>query len=443
MAHTDPGSNVQMLKLDLATNAVGSAADRVREPRLPKILRLGLDGIASACALMLASYSAWSRIDLWNQPWIWPEIAVMWFSLVAGKHALVRRRNRTPAEELRLSVLWVGAVYGVVMAYLLLARAYYSRSFLLTSLVTLLFWETIDSLVIRSSNHTLKLGGVPSAAVERLRGLRGIELVMLELPKVEDDVDGLVVDMHQPLSPEWARFVAEWAASGRAVYHAAAIYETATSRVPLAYLSDGWVGELFNGAVPYLFVKRALDLVFVILTLPITLPLCLIVAGAIWIDSGSPVLFWQVRVGQHGRHFKLVKFRSMRIDAEADGAQFAGEDDRRVTRVGRVIRRLRLDELPQLWNVLRGEMSLIGPRPEQVPFVQQFTRQIPFYSWRHRVKPGITGWAQVQQGYASGLEDTITKLEYDLYYVKHLSLWLDLTIMVKTVWIMLTGRGAR
>src|SRR5690606_7539205 len=178
------------------------------------------------------------------------------------------------------------------------------------------FWETIDSLVIRSSNHTLKLGGGPSAAVERLRGLRGIELVMLELPKVEDDVDGLVVDMHQPLSPEWARFVAEWAASGRAVYHAAAIYETATSRVPLAYLSDGWVGELFNGAVPYLFVKRALDLVFVILTLPITLPLCLIVAGAIWIDSGSPVLFWQVRVGQHGRHFKLVKFRSMRIGAE-------------------------------------------------------------------------------------------------------------------------------
>jgi len=249
--------------------------------------------------------------------------------------------------------------------------------------------------------------------------------------------------MHQPLSREWARFVAEWAATGRPVFHAAAIYETASSRVPLAYLSDGWVGELFSGTAAYLSLKRVLDVFAVLVSLPITVPLCLILVAAIWIDSGRPVLFWQERVGQHGRPFRLVKFRSMRVDAEQGGAQFATDNDQRTTRVGRVIRRLRLDELPQLWNVLRGEMSLIGPRPEQVAFAREFSQEIPFYSWRHRVKPGITGWAQVQQGYASGIEDTMTKLEYDLYYVKHLSLWLDLFIAVKTVWIMLTGRGAR
>jgi len=392
---------------------------------------------------MLASYSAWATVDFWTVPLIWPDVAVLWFLLIAGKYWLVRGGNRTPVEQLRVAVFWVVAVYGSAMAYVLLTRTYYSRSFLLTSLIALLLWQMIDTLLLRSGSYTIRLAGVPSSAVESLRGLRGVELVILQRPRVEGGGDGLVVDMHQPLSPEWARFVAEWAATGRPVFHAAAIYEAASSRVPLAYLSDGWVGELFSGTAAYLSLKRVLDVFAVLVSLPITVPLCLILAAAIWIDSGRPVLFWQERVGQHGRPFRLVKFRSMRVDAEQGGAQFATDNDQRTTRVGRVIRRLRLDELPQLWNVLRGEMSLIGPRPEQVAFAREFSQEIPFYSWRHRVKPGITGWAQVQQGYASGIEDTMTKLEYDLYYVKHLSLWLDLFIAVKTVWIMLTGRGAR
>lgn len=439
----DVGSGVGVMKIGLATSVAGNVLDRAQQPRVPRIVRIGLDGLASAAAIMLAAYAAWSRPDVWNLPLIWPDVAIAWFVLVAGKQWLLRRRNRTSAEELRFSVLWVGAIYAAAMTYLLLARAYYSRSFLLTSLLALLLWQTIDALLIGSNKRTLKLAGIPSPAVERLKDLRGVELITLQRPKIEENVDGLVLDMHQPLSPEWARFVAEWAATGRAIFHSAAVYESATSRVPLEYLSDGWVGELFSGSIPYLHVKRALDLSIVFLTLPITVPLSLIIAAAIWIDTGRPVLFWQVRVGQHGRPFMMAKFRSMQVDAEADGAQFASRNDERVTRVGRLIRKLRLDELPQLWNVLRGEMSLIGPRPEQAIFVHEFSRRIPFYSWRHRVKPGITGWAQVQHGYASGLEDTMIKLEYDLYYVKHLSFWLDLTIAVKTVWIMLTGWGAR
>src|SRR5690606_10543818 len=132
--------------------------------------------------------------------------------------------------------------YGAEMAYLLLTRAYYSRSFLLTSLTVLLFWQAIDTLLIRSSSRTLRFAAVPSPGVEKLKGLRGMELVTLQRPMLEEAVDGLVVDLHQPLSPEWARFVAEWAATGRPVYHAAAIYEIATGRVPLNYLSDGWIG---------------------------------------------------------------------------------------------------------------------------------------------------------------------------------------------------------
>ena len=431
------------MKMDLATSFAANTVARARRPWLSSSAQLVLDALATVGAMMVGSYSAWATIDFWAQPLIWPGVGVLCSILLSGKHWLVRRRNRAPAEQLGTAVLWVGLVYAASMAHLLLSRSYYSRSFLITSLMALLLWQIIDAFIVRGSNYNIKLAGIPSPAVERLKGLPGVELLILPTPQVGEAVDGLVVDMHQPLRPEWARFVAEWAASGRLVFHAAAIYETATSRVPLAYLSDGWVGELFNGSGAYLSFKRVLDVLVVLVTLPLTVPICLIIALAIWIDSGRPIFFWQWRVGQYGRPFRLVKFRSMRPDAESHGAQFASDNDERVTSVGRIIRRLRLDELPQLWNVLRGEMSLIGPRPEQVTFVHEFSKEIPFYSWRHRVKPGVTGWAQVQQGYTSGLEDTMIKLEYDLYYVKHVSFWLDLFIALKTVWIMVTGWGAK
>ena len=153
--------------------------------------------------------------------------------------------------------------------------------------------------------------------------------------------------------------------------------------------------------------------------------------------------FTQQRIGQRGRPFRMVKFRSMRVDDGQQGARFAGERDDRVTRVGQFIRRARIDELPQFWNVLKGEMSVIGPRPEQVEFVERFEASIPFFGYRHLVKPGITGWAQVHYGYAASEDDTRHKLEYDLYYAKYCSIWLDLVIIFRTFRTILTGDGAR
>ncbi|WP_068137894.1 sugar transferase [Limnochorda pilosa] len=414
-----------------------------RQRWLYDVLGIAGDGTASVLAIMLASYTAWYTVEVWRQRLIWPDVAVLWAMIVIGKAWLLRRPNRTPMDQLRAATLWVGAVYGAVMAYVLLARSYYSRSFLLVSLVVLLLWQMIDILLLRPRTSPTRLAAVPSSIMDKLSVLPGLDLVPLSGPRLHEPVAGLVVDMHEALPPEWQRFVAECAASGLPVYHAAAVYETASTRVPLSHLSDGWVGDLFNGPATYLPLKRFVDVAAVLVTLPVTVPICLLTALAIKLDSAGPLLFWQDRVGQRGQVFRLVKFRSMRVDAESDGARFALDGDHRITRVGRVIRRLRVDELPQLWNVLRGEMSLIGPRPEQVSFVREFERKIPFYSWRHRVKPGITGWAQVQQGYAAGLEDTTEKLEYDLYYVKHVSFWLDLSIALKTIRVMLTGRGAR
>lgn len=190
-------------------------------------------------------------------------------------------------------------------------------------------------------------------------------------------------------------------------------------------------------------LKRGLDIMGLLLSLAFFAPICLIISLAIKLDSKGPVLYRQERVGEDGKIFYLLKFRSMRADAETNGPVWAAVNDQRVTRVGRVIRKLRLDEIPQMFNVLRGEMSFVGPRPERPFFVEQLTKEIPFYSERHVVKPGITGWAQISYCYGASKEDALEKLKYDLYYIKHMSPVLDLMIVFNTVKIVLLGRGAR
>jgi exopolysaccharide biosynthesis polyprenyl glycosylphosphotransferase len=170
----------------------------------------------------------------------------------------------------------------------------------------------------------------------------------------------------------------------------------------------------------------------------------LLAALAVKLESPGPILYRQERVGLNGKTFNVVKFRSMRTDAEKDGVpRWATAGDSRVTRVGRIIRKLRIDELPQLFSVLSGDMSLVGPRPERPYFVEQLVQDIPFYAVRHSVKPGVTGWAQVSYQYGASREDTIEKLQYDLYYVKNHSLFLDLVVLFETVGVVLTGKGAQ
>lgn len=190
-------------------------------------------------------------------------------------------------------------------------------------------------------------------------------------------------------------------------------------------------------------VKRYLDIVASAVGLSLFFPLCLLIALAIKLDSKGPVLYRQERMGEDGTTFYLLKFRSMRVDAEENGPVWAGANDGRVTRAGRVIRKLRLDEIPQMINVLRGEMSFVGPRPERPFFIKRLEKDIPYYSIRHTVKPGITGWAQIRYPYGASKEDAAEKLKYDLYYIKHMSTLFDLLIILETAKIVLLGRGAR
>jgi sugar transferase (PEP-CTERM system associated) len=203
--------------------------------------------------------------------------------------------------------------------------------------------------------------------------------------------------------------------------------------------SDGFYRSHLN-----LTVKRALDLSFGLFGLVLSLPVMALVASAVRLDSKGPAIFRQQRVGLGGKTFKVLKFRSMRADAEkANGAQWATKDDPRTTRVGRFIRKFRLDELPQFINVIRGEMSFVGPRPERPVFVEQLRKEISYYDERHSVRPGVTGWAQVQYSYGATVEDAYRKLEYDLFYLKNMSVFFDCVIVLKTVRTVLTGQGGR
>jgi sugar transferase (PEP-CTERM system associated) len=227
--------------------------------------------------------------------------------------------------------------------------------------------------------------------------------------------------------------------------HLTSIYEQYTGKIAVDNLRPSWLifSAGFRKTQLQRFIKRALDIAVAAVGLIVLTPVIALIAVLIKLTSKGPVFYHQQRVGQHGRVFVLHKFRSMQHDAEKDtGAVWARSGDQRVTRLGRLLRKTRLDEVPQLWNVLRGHMSVVGPRPERPEFVSSLKRDIPFYGQRHVVRPGLTGWAQVRYTYAASVEDTMEKLQYDLFYIKHMSVSLDLFIMAKTVKTVLMGRGA-
>ncbi len=232
---------------------------------------------------------------------------------------------------------------------------------------------------------------------------------------------------------------------GIQIFDAIDFYERLTGRMLVARMRPSTI-IFADGFVPgraTQFLKRVLDLVVSTVLLVLTAPVMAAVAVTVAASSPGPAVFRQRRVGLLGKPFTMLKFRTMREDSESAGARWAAENDDRITAVGRFLRKSRLDELPQLWNILRGQMSFVGPRPEQPTFVRTLRQAIPYYDQRHAVRPGLTGWAQVKYPYGASVEESEEKLEYDLYYIKRLSVAFDITIMFETVRVMLTGRGAR
>jgi len=271
-----------------------------------------------------------------------------------------------------------------------------------------------------------------------------IDLSRITSPKqlMGENFDVLLLDNEVKQHPEWRTFLTTFSHTQRVLIDARDFYELVSGKIwPVTFLPDDLGGP--NTSIYGSFLKRIIDVVIAIVALFIILPVFVVTAGVVKFSSPGGIFFRQQRVGLDGKIFVLYKIRTMFVDSEIDGPKFTAHRDQRVTSVGRLLRRTRLDEWPQFFNVLRGEMSIIGPRPERPEWVDDFRAQIPFYDARHVVRPGITGWAQVSTGYGVGKTGAETKLNLDLYYIRHLGLAIDVIVIYRTLATLIRGKGVR
>jgi lipopolysaccharide/colanic/teichoic acid biosynthesis glycosyltransferase len=366
-------------------------------------------------------------------------------ALVAGYYAF-RRVSHYPGVRASYHILpTFAATYGLALAVFFFARLDYSRLHFLTSFLVCVCWYYIVYFKLQRQ-HRLTIGVVPYGDVRGLLDIREVHWITLSDPEREEAAyDAVVADLRSDIPDEWERFLADRALAGTLVMHVKQMEESLTGRVAIEHLSENNFGSLIPGIV-YAKVKRVSDLAVSALLLPLLIPVFLLVALLIRLDSRGPILFRQERMGYRGERFRMYKFRSMREAGDFPDARMAAmtqDDDARVTRVGKYLRRYRIDELPQIVNIIKGEMSWIGPRPEAVPLSLWYEAELPFYRYRHIVRPGITGWAQVKQGHVADVGDVLWKLQYDFYYIKNFSFWLDVLIVARTVRTILSGFGAR
>ncbi|WP_127596500.1 sugar transferase [Nitratireductor alexandrii] len=348
--------------------------------------------------------------------------------------------------------------YLVVILVLFFFRLDYSRTILALSYFLLVSWMMFSVFVLRPKKM-LQFLVVPGGRVERLKDIPNASWTYLKSPDQPLlSCDGVVVDLRIDLSDRWARFIADATLAGTSVFHVKEIEESLTGQVEIEHLSENNLGSL-NPNEAYLEFKIIVDWLLAAISLILLLPVFLLVALAIKLDSPGEVMFRQSRQGYRQRPFRIFKFRTMMAAPSAPAAEedetgsqvqkaeidraITRAGDNRITRVGRFLRRTRLDELPQILNILRGEMSWIGPRPEAAVLSAWYDAELPFYSYRHIVRPGITGWAQVNQGHVADVNDVHKKLHYDFYYIKNFSFWLDVMIFFMTIKVILSGHGSK
>ena len=335
--------------------------------------------------------------------------------------------------------------HGVSIVWFLLTRFPYDRLGLAAGFLLHVAWLYL-LYIYAERRLRRRIAVVPFGAAESIVEIHGVDWHILKRPQLHDTrgCHAIVADFSAALPDEWEAFLADAALAGRIVYQVKQLSESLTGRVELEHLSENSFGSLLP-ARGYFYLKGLADFLFALLLLPLLLPLMLGVATIIRLDSRGPVLFRQKRVGHAGKPIIVYKFRTMDDGDEADERSSAMTkcDDGRITRTGRMLRKLRLDELPQVLNILKWEMSWIGPRPEAQVLSVWYTSEIPFYRYRHVVKPGISGWAQVNQGHVAEVGEVHRKLQYDFYYIKYFSPWLDVLIFFRTIKTMLTGFGSR
>jgi lipopolysaccharide/colanic/teichoic acid biosynthesis glycosyltransferase len=402
--------------------------------------------VVCATLLILAAHLALSAASVTGTPddevAIITSLAAVFATLLSL--ILARGVSRYPGIEATASLLpaWLLG-YGTLLTMLLLSRVAYSRALLVTDFVLTLMWAVAARTASR--RQRLEIGVVPEGDYRALTALPQLDCILLEDARVGAlSVRAVAADLQTDLDADWDRFLAECALAGVPVYHTKHLVESLTGRVELVHLSENSFGML-TPVSAYMTLKHAVDWVGALILGVVLGPALALIAVAIRVDSPGPAIFRQRRIGYRGKPFTVFKFRTMTGDHADNDRELAKTQDRdhRITRLGRVLRRTRIDELPQIWNILRGEMSWIGPRPEARVLSKWYERELPFYPYRHIVRPGITGWAQVNQGHVAEINDVREKLYFDFYYIKHYSMWLDLIVVLKTFHTIFSGSGAK
>ena len=351
------------------------------------------------------------------------------------------RINRFSFREQAGIIFFVLSVcVSLFLTVIAIGRLYYSRSYILYYYLFSYIWVCIGFYFYRNPKNSFFLL-CPWGLCLELDKDRGKNWELLEKPELKK-CDGIIADLHEKIEPEWMRMIANASLTNIPIYHAASVYEKTNGRVSLYHLSEGLLSTYKANQV-YFWIKSIFEKIVILIFSPVLLLIGVITALLIKLTSKGPVFFIQNRAGRKGKPFNMYKFRTMTTESEKEGAQFTSSDDDRIIPAGKLLRKFRIDEIPQFINILKGDMSLIGPRPEQVVFTEKFDKEIPFYAYRHLVNPGITGWAQVAHGYAAGVEETEIKLEFDLYYIKYMGFWLDFLIVMKTIKTILTGFGSK
>lgn len=427
--------------------------DQVRAPSASILVR---KRIQFAGALVIGALVPWAlrgflRAELFDEP---ATVNALTANAIAVVIAFWTRLSIETYPGIRRSLVILPAAltgHGIVVVWFVLTRFPYDRIGLAAGFILHVAWLYL-LYIYAERKLRRRIAIVPFGRTESLVKIPGVDWHVLKRPQLHDtrSCNAIVADFSADLPDEWEAFLADAALAGRIVYQVKQLSESLTGRVELEQLSENSFGSLVP-ARGYFHLKTVIDFLAAAVLLPFALPVMGVAALAILLDDGGPVLFRQRRLGHAGRVFIAYKFRTMAMIDLDDGDDESGvrralatdDGDPRVTRVGAILRRYRVDELPQMFNILKGQMSWIGPRPEPEVLTHWFIAEIPFYRYRHVVKPGISGWAQVNQGYVSGLDGINLKLQFDFYYIKYFSPWLDLLIFLRTIKTMLTGWGAR
>jgi len=410
-----------------------------------------------ALAMAIASALVFGTFLPWNAAVVGSTLPMLVFLILSMTTSSVLTEQMSgpgvprPTYGRMLAILFgtVSLTAGLIVFF---RDVYFSRAFLAYTSAIWLIPATAHRGLRRRRPWTERIGVITQEKqlADDLHDSDHANVVWVLAPSFDGPIDvpekgvTIAIDLRAVLSENVAQYLSSCDVAGYTIRPFSSIYGDHTGRVPLVHVAEGWeISAPLLEVARWLPGKRFVDLALTVLLAPIWVPLGILVAAYVKLTDPGFSVFRQERVGLNSETFTMYKFRTMGLDAEKDGPQFATEHDPRLIRGGSFLRKSRLDEIPQLWNVLKGDMTIVGPRAEQVQFVEAFRREIPFYDHRHMVRPGITGWAQVNYGYADDQAETVEKLTYDLYYIKHMSPVMDLRIFSKSVWTVLTGAGAR